>query len=102
MGVSPVAGRFFGPEQERPENRWVAVISSRLWKRQFEAKPDAIGKTIQLNGKSFTIIGVAPPELQYPAKLDVWIPISFVLTPDNFVFNSPIAEIRFLGVSDQA
>jgi putative ABC transport system permease protein len=97
MGVSPVAGRFFGPEQERPENRAVAVISSGLWKRRFEGKPDAIGKTIQLNGKSFTIIGVAPPELQYPAKLDVWIPISFVLTPDNIVFNSPNAEHQIFG-----
>src|SRR5262245_33932092 len=97
MGVSPVVGRFFGPEQERPENLAVAVISSRLWKRRFEGKPDAIGKTIQLNGKSFTIIGVAPPELQYPAKLDVWIPISFVLTPDNFVFNSPNAEHQIFG-----
>ena len=97
MGVSPVVGRFFGPEQERHENLAVAVISSRLWKRRFEGKPDAIGKTIQLNGKSFTIIGVAPPELQYPAKLDVWIPISFVLTPDNFVFNSNLAEHQIFG-----
>src|SRR5262249_11759839 len=97
MGVSPVVGRFSGLEQERPENLAVAVISSRLWKRRFEGKPDAIGKTIQLNGKSFTIIGVAPPELQYPAKLDVWIPISFVLTPDNFVFNSPSAEHQIFG-----
>ncbi|HKQ90475.1 MAG TPA: ABC transporter permease [Blastocatellia bacterium] len=73
------------------------MISSRLWKRRFEGKPDAIGKTIQLNGKSFTIIGVAPPELQYPAKLDVWIPFSFVLTPDNAVFNSPLIERQIFG-----
>jgi putative ABC transport system permease protein len=97
MGVSPVVGRFFGPEQERGENLAVAVISSRLWKRRFEAKPDAIGKTIQLNGKSFTIIGVAPPELQYPAKLDVWIPFSFVPTRDNAVFNSPLGERQIFG-----
>jgi putative ABC transport system permease protein len=92
LGVSAVAGRFFGPEQERHENRWVTVISSRLWQRRFEGSPDAIGKTIQLNGKSFTIIGVAPPEVQYPTRLDAWIPLSFVLTPDNMVFNSPSAE----------
>jgi predicted permease len=92
LGVNAVAGRLFGPEQELHENRWVTVISSRLWKRRFDSSPDVIGKTIQVNGKSFTIIGVAPPELQYPAKLDAWIPLSFVLTPDNMVFNSPIAE----------
>jgi putative ABC transport system permease protein len=92
LGVSAVAGRFFGPEHEQNENRWVAVISSRLWKRRFDGAPDAIGQTIQLNGKSFTIIGVAPPELQFPAKLDAWIPLSFVLTPDNMVFNSNSAE----------
>src|SRR5262245_2921990 len=94
LGVSPVAGRFFGPEQDRPENWWVAVISSRLWQRRFDGSPDAIGKTIQLNGKSFTIIGVAPPELQYPTKVDVWVPLSFVKTPDNMVFNSHSAETR--------
>src|SRR5262249_24048129 len=49
LGVRAVAGRLFGPEQERHENRWVAVISSRLWKRRFDSAPDAIGKTIQLN-----------------------------------------------------
>jgi predicted permease len=92
LGVNAVAGRFFGPEQERHENRWVTVISSRLWKRRFDSSPDVIGRTIQLNGKSFTIIGVAPPELQFPAKFDAWIPLSFVLTPDNWLFNSPNAE----------
>src|SRR5262245_22843457 len=57
LGVNAVAGRLFGPEQERHENRWVTVISSRLWQQRFEDSPDAIGKTIQLNGKSFTKIG---------------------------------------------
>jgi putative ABC transport system permease protein len=94
LGVSAVAGHFFGPDQERHENGWVAVISSRLWEQRFDGSPDAIGKTIQLNGKSFTIIGVAPLELQYPAKLDVWVPLSFIKTPDNMVFNSPSAETR--------
>ncbi|HKQ78246.1 MAG TPA: ABC transporter permease [Blastocatellia bacterium] len=94
LGVSAVAGRLFEPEQERPEHWAVAVISSRLWQRRFDRAPDAIGKTIQINGKSFTIIGVAPPELQYPTKLDVWIPLSFVKTPDYFVFNSNSAETR--------
>jgi predicted permease len=86
LGVSPVAGRFFGPEQERQENLGVAVISSRLWQRRFSGELDVIGKTLQLNGKSFTIIGVAPPELQYPAKLDAWIPISF----DRFDLLNPV------------
>src|SRR5262249_16358771 len=92
LGVNAVAGRLFGPEQERHENRWVTVISSRLWKRRFDSSPDVIGRTIQLNGKSFTIIGVAAPESQFPAKFDAWIPLSFVLTPDNAVFNSLVAE----------
>jgi predicted permease len=97
LGVSAVAGRLFGPEQEQPENQTVAVISSRLWQRRFEDAPDAIGKTIRLNGKNFTIIGVAPPELQYPTKVDIWVPLSFVKTPDNMVFNSHSAETRVFG-----
>ena len=97
LGAGAVAGRLFGPEQEQPENQTVAVISSRLWQRRFEDAPDAIGKTIRLNGKNFTIIGVAPPELQYPTKVDVWVPLSFVKTPDNMVFNSHSAETRVFG-----
>jgi len=97
LGVNAVAGRLFGQEQEQPENQTVAVISPRLWQRRFEDAPDAIGKTIRLNGKNFTIIGVAPPELQYPTKVDVWVPLSFVKTPDNMVFNSPSADTRVFG-----
>src|SRR5262245_10817318 len=52
LGVNAIAGRLFGPEQERHENRWVTVISSRLWKRRFDSSPDVIGRTIQLNGKA--------------------------------------------------
>src|SRR5262245_28607989 len=43
LGVNAVAGRLFGPEQERHENQAVAVISSRLWQRRFEDAPDAVG-----------------------------------------------------------
>src|SRR5215813_2998838 len=98
LGVSAVAGRLFGPEQEQPENQAVAVISSRLWHRRFKGAPDAIGKTIQLNGKIFTIIGVAPPELQYPAKIDIWIPFIFDLSkPENFVITSPSLETKIFA-----
>src|SRR5262245_25548128 len=88
LGVSAVTGRFFGPDQEKPENHAVAVISHALWKRRFAGALNAVGQSLRLNGKSFTIIGVAPPELQYPAKLDVWIPISLDLK--SRVFTSPI------------
>ncbi|HKQ78985.1 MAG TPA: ABC transporter permease [Blastocatellia bacterium] len=88
LGVSAVTGRVFGPDQEKAENQAVAVISHALWRRRFAGALNAIGQPLRLNGKSFTIIGVAPPELQYPAKLDVWIPISSDL--ESRVFTSPI------------
>ncbi|MGH9840501.1 MAG: ADOP family duplicated permease [Blastocatellia bacterium] len=85
LGVRAVAGRVFGPDEEKQA---VAVISHGLWQRRFAGDPNAIGQTLHLNGKSFTIIGVAPPALQYPAKLDVWIPLSLDLK--EHLFTSPI------------
>lgn len=79
LGLTPRLGRFFLPEEDRiPGRDPVAVISDGLWKREFGADPNILGRTIRLNATSFTVVGVAPPEFHgVPLgglSTDVWIP----------------------------
>jgi hypothetical protein len=63
VGVRPVVGRFFVQEEDiTPDTHPVTVISYGLWRRAFDAAPDAIGRTIVLNGFRYTVIGVTPAE----------------------------------------
>jgi predicted permease len=66
LGVKPVSGRFFSPEEygDKQGGYPVAVISHSLWKRRFNADPSAIGSTIRVNRQQLTIVGVTPPEFR--------------------------------------
>jgi predicted permease len=80
MGVPPVLGRGFRPEEDAlPEGQRVAVISHRLWTSRFDARRDIIGKTLLVNSQPFTIVGVAARGFVGPRSLfatDVWVPLS--------------------------
>ncbi len=60
VGARPTAGRGFLPEEDREGGRPVAVLGHGLWKRRFGGDPAVVGRTIQLNGREFTVVGVAP------------------------------------------
>jgi predicted permease len=63
LGVRPALGRFFLPEEDRtPGSSPVAVISHGLWVRRFGGDPAVIGKKISVNGRAYTVIGIAPAE----------------------------------------
>jgi predicted permease len=62
LGVQPAAGRTFVPADDQRGAAPVALISAGFWKRKLGAAPDAIGKTLTLDGKPFTIIGVIPQD----------------------------------------
>jgi predicted permease len=79
MGVKPVLGRSFSPEEDRTPNAHpVTVISHTLWERRFDADPGVIGKTIYLNGQPFTVIGVMPESFLGSAfylRKAFWVPL---------------------------
>src|SRR6185437_14207832 len=77
LGVKPVLGRTFLPEEDNPGGPQVAAISRGLWIRRFGADPGIIGKTILLNGEKHTVIGVLPPGFDLPDPVDVWVPMAF-------------------------
>ena len=80
MGVPPILGRGFRPEEDAPPDvQRVAVISHRLWTRRFGAARDVVGKALLINNQPFTIIGVAAEGFVGPRSLfatDVWVPLS--------------------------
>jgi putative ABC transport system permease protein len=80
LGVDPVLGRTFLPEEDRfPGADAVVVISYAFWTRRFAASRGAIGATVGLNQRGYTIIGVAPKGFHGPNALvsaDVWVPMA--------------------------
>jgi predicted permease len=80
LGVKPVAGRLFRPQEDRVGAQPVAIIAGGLWKRKFGSSPDAIGKTMTLNGVGYTVVGVIPADFSYQSgdfrsNCEVFLPI---------------------------
>jgi predicted permease len=79
LGVHPAQGRFFALEEDRTlDTHPVAVVSYELWQRRFAADTSLIGKTVALNGHTFTIIGIAPEGFRgtwVGLTPDVWVPL---------------------------
>jgi putative ABC transport system permease protein len=78
LGINPVAGRFFNPEEDRFGNERVVILSAALWKRLFNSNNAVLNNPIQLNGENYQLIGVAPEGIEeiYP-NVDLWIPMAF-------------------------
>jgi putative ABC transport system permease protein len=78
LGVPPVAGRTIQPSDIAPDGEAapVVVLSYRLWFRLFDGNPSAIGRTLRLNGRPHTIVGVMPPRFGWYGNDGFWLPLS--------------------------
>ncbi|MEJ2147442.1 MAG: ABC transporter permease [Acidobacteriota bacterium] len=82
LGMAPVLGRPLNAEDEAPGAHPVAVISHSLWTRSFSSDPTIIGRQIRLNGTPTTVVGVMPPDFEFPSPwyqghdYEVWVPLS--------------------------
>src|SRR6201996_4777108 len=92
LEVAATLGRVITAEDNQPGHEHVAVISHALWNSLFAERPDVLGHSISLNGNSYRIVGVMPPDFTYPSpnelpysngsdKTDVWMPLA--LTPQQ-------------------
>jgi putative ABC transport system permease protein len=96
LGVQPVLGRTFVPEDDKGWPQTVAIISHGLWKRRFGSDPAIVGKQVQMSSRSLTIIGVMPSGFEYPEQTQVWVPTAVNLSDeprDNRVW-SAIARLN--------
>ncbi|HEX3249954.1 MAG TPA: ABC transporter permease, partial [Pyrinomonadaceae bacterium] len=66
LKVQPILGRDFQPEEEKRGARNVVILSNQFWQKRLGANANAVGKDLSLDGKPFTIIGVLPPDFEFP------------------------------------
>jgi predicted permease len=81
LGVSPLAGRLFNDQDDVAGKDHVAVLRASAWASYFGRDPSAIGRSVSLNGTSYTIIGVLPSNASFPADGEVWLPLSLLDQP---------------------
>ena len=75
LGVKPAVGRTYLPADEQAGWPQAAILSDGLWRRRFGGDPSAVGKTIVLDGKGMTIVGVMPPGFDFPKGAQIWQPL---------------------------
>jgi putative ABC transport system permease protein len=93
LGVPPILGRTFVPEEDRYGSDHVAVLSLNLWKKKYAGDPNVVGKTIRLDEAPYLVIGVMPASFRFPfdgkplsQRADLWVPDAVAparLNPQN-------------------
>ncbi|MCG3161658.1 MAG: hypothetical protein JMDDDDMK_02855 [Acidobacteria bacterium] len=91
LGVRPQLGRDFAPSEDERGAGPVVIISADLWRRKFGSAPDALGKSLTLDDKSYTIVGVLPASFNLYRGTDVYAPIG--------QWNNPALQNRSAGLS---
>jgi len=79
LGVKPLLGRLFTPEEDRPGRNNVVVLSYGFWMGRYGGDPSVIGRTVRFDGKPTTIVGVLPAGADYPflwGRVDAWRPLA--------------------------
>jgi putative ABC transport system permease protein len=116
LGVKPSIGRAFTEDEDRPGAACVAVISHSLWQRRFNADPKMIGQTItfndggnqsaleaavkpdqtiKLSDVGFSVVGVMPPDFEFPKGVDMWVPLS--ATSGKYLVESRLGFLQAVG-----
>ncbi len=75
LGVSPASGRSFTAEEDQAGGEGVAILSDGLWRRRFGADGGIVGKTISINGESYTVVGIMPPGFRFTEPAEVFTPL---------------------------
>jgi len=85
LGVNPLLGRTFTPEEDVPGNDRVVVLSHAFWEQQFGGDPSAVGRSVTLNENPYVVIGVMPPGFAFPPEeVQLWTPLAInTAEPDS-------------------
>jgi putative ABC transport system permease protein len=75
LGIAPVLGRTFGADEDQPGHSHYALLSYALWQSQFGADPNIVTKSIQLDGETYSVVGVLPKQFSLGGKQDLWTPL---------------------------
>ena len=103
FGIAPAAGQVFTDAHDKPGAPFVTVISDRLWHRRFGADAAVVGRTVQIDGETATILGVLPPALDENGSPDLWLPARLdQARPPTGTFGWPVSARLKPGVTAQA
>ncbi len=103
LGVAPVRGRFFGPDEDRLGGEHVVVISWPFWQRKYGGDTSAVGRTLRLGSITYAIIGVTAKRFGGIdlAPMDMWVPIrsanvmtAEAFTSNNYIWMSVVARLK--------
>jgi len=75
LGIQPVAGRTFTPEEDKPGASSVVMLSHRLWQSRFGSDPASVGRTLMLDGRGYTLVGILPAAFRMAPTTDIWMPV---------------------------
>jgi putative ABC transport system permease protein len=76
LGRKPAVGRAFSAQEHQLGTHRFAILSHALWHRRFGGGPDAVGKTMRLNGELYEVVGVMPEDFQFPGRTEIWTPLA--------------------------
>lgn len=96
MGSEPSIGRNFLPDEDDPAKNQAAIISHAMWQQDFGSDGSLLGSKLAVNGVPFTIVGVAPPLFDYPAKTDIWTATGFDIfrVPKGNFFTQAMGRLK--------
>jgi len=86
LGVNAQIGRVFVAGEDGKDAQKVVVLTDQLWRNRYGGDRNIVGQTIRLDGDQYTVVGIAPASLNYPARIDLFVPFVFQnwqLDPQN-------------------
>ncbi len=86
LGIEAESGRVFLPGEDQPGRENVVVLSHGLWVRRFGSDPGMVGRPLIMNGRPYTVVGIAPAGFGFPLRAELWTPLAFSkedLSPDR-------------------
>jgi len=77
LGVPPLIGRFFSPEEDQPGHTNVVILSYRFWQEHFGANADIVGHNVTMDGQNYLVAGVMPESFRFPEFAQMWTPMGW-------------------------
>ena len=76
LGVKPLLGRIFLPDEDQPGHDKELILTRGLWEREFGGDPSAIGKTVRIDGSAYAVVGVMDKDCKFPQSVELWLPLA--------------------------